>query len=65
MMTAQLIVVCIMVYLIIFAVSTAIFYEDYYDNKITMFDNIVLSIFWPITVPYKIIKTLIKAIRKI
>lgn len=65
MMTAQLIVGCIMIYLIAFIVSTAIFYEDYCNDKITMFDNCVLSLFWPITVPYKLIKTLIKAIRKI
>lgn len=65
MMTAQLIVVCIMGYLIIFAVSTAIFYEDYCNDKITRFESVVLSAFWPIALPYKLIKTLIKAIRKI
>lgn len=63
-MTIEYIIIYILVYLAIFAFFTVIFYNEQLDGKITMFDNIVLSLFWPISLPYKLIKTFIEAIKK-
>lgn len=57
--------ICILAYITMFLIAIWIFCYDYYEDNITQFDVIILSIFWPITVPYKLIKTLIKAIKKI
>lgn len=65
-MGAPEIIICSIIgYILISTLTTGIFYEDYIENKITRFECFVLSAFWPITVPYKLIKTFIKAIKKI
>lgn len=63
--TPEIAICSIIGYILISTFVVGIFYEDYIEDKITRFEGVVLSIFWPITLPYKFIKTLIIAIRKI
>lgn len=65
MIMVQIIIPRIFVYLTIFVLSIIVLTNDYNEDRITLFEMTVLSLFWPITLPYKLIKTLIKAIKKI
>lgn len=65
MSTPEFVLSSILGYMPSLLLALAIFHEDYIDDKITKFESFVLAIFWPISLPYKLIKTFIKAIIKI
>lgn len=52
-------------YCFVYGFSLFVFVVKYFYDTITMFELNVLAFFWPITVPFILLKTLIKAIKKI